>query len=100
RPTSSATSSRACPSPAPAVERGAAGEDGRRMNRRAIGCTTRGWMLVGAGIGLLAGGRVLAADELSVLAFGALGLVMCSVLWVMIARPRLEVARTIDPHRL
>ena len=70
------------------------------MSRRTIGCTRRGWTVVGAAVGLLAGGRVLGADELSVVGLAALGVVGLCILWVVVARPNLDVERKTDPHRL
>jgi uncharacterized protein (DUF58 family) len=70
------------------------------MKSRAIGCTRRGWTVIGAAVGLLVGGRILGAEELSVLGLAALGVVVLSLLWVVVARPRLRVERAIDPHRL
>src|SRR5262245_8301184 len=71
-----------------------------RMRRHDIGCTRRGWTIVGAAVGLLVGGRVLGADELSVLGLAGLALVLLSVVWVVAARPRLAVERRLDPPRL
>ena len=70
------------------------------MKQRALGCTRRGWTVVGAAVGLLVGGRVLGADELSVLGLAGLALVALSVVWVLTSRPRLVVARRVDPPRL
>jgi uncharacterized protein (DUF58 family) len=70
------------------------------MRNRAIGCTRRGWTIVGAAVGLLVGGRVLGADELSVIGLAGLALVVLSVVWVVVARPRLTVVRRSDPSRL
>jgi uncharacterized protein (DUF58 family) len=70
------------------------------VRRRAVGCTRRGWTIVGAAVGLLVGGRVLGADELSVLGLAGLALVLLSVVWVVVARPRLAVTRRVDPLRL
>jgi uncharacterized protein (DUF58 family) len=72
----------------------------RQLRGRTIGCTRRGWTIVGAAVGLLVGGRVLGADELSVLGLAALGVVALAVLWVVFARPRLDVTRRVDPPRL
>jgi uncharacterized protein (DUF58 family) len=70
------------------------------VRRHAIGCTRRGWTIVGAAVGLLVGGRVLGADELSVLGLAGLALVLLSVAWVVVARPRVTVERRTDPPRL
>jgi uncharacterized protein (DUF58 family) len=70
------------------------------VRRRAVSCTRRGWTIVGAAVGLLVGGRVLGADELSVLGLAGLALVVLSVVWVVVARPRLDVERRVDPSRL
>jgi uncharacterized protein (DUF58 family) len=70
------------------------------VRRRSIGCTRRGWTIVGAAIGLLVGGWVLGADELSVLGLAGLALVLLSVSWVMVARPRVTVERRTEPRRL
>ena len=72
----------------------------RPLHGRPIGCTRRGWTIIGAAVGLLVGGRVLGADELSVLGLAALGVVVLSVLWVVVARPRLDVTRQVDPRRV
>jgi len=84
------------PCRAPAVEPA----DGRRVTRRAIACTRRGWTIAGAAAGLLVGGRVLGADELSVLGLAAFGVVVLCVLWVVLARPHLAVERNVTPARL
>jgi uncharacterized protein (DUF58 family) len=70
------------------------------VRRRSIGCTRRGWTIIGAAVGLLVGGRVLGADELSVLGLAGLALVLLSVVWVIIARPRVTVERRTEPRRL
>jgi uncharacterized protein (DUF58 family) len=70
------------------------------VRRSAVSCTRRGWTIVGAAAGLLVGGRVLGADELSVLGLAGLALVVLSLVWVVVARPRLDVERRVDPSRL
>lgn len=62
--------------------------------------TTRGWIFLGSGAGLYAGGRALGVAELSMLAAGALAAVAVSAVVAMTGRPEVTVIRTLHPARL
>jgi uncharacterized protein (DUF58 family) len=70
------------------------------VNRRGIGLTRRGWTVAGAAAGLLVGGRLLGADELSVLGLCGLVVLVLAVAWTLAARPALTVRRRTEPARL
>jgi len=70
------------------------------VTERAFGLTRRGWTVAGAAVGLLAGGRVLGADELSVLGLAALGILAGAAAWVALTRTAITVTRRIEPPRL
>jgi len=70
------------------------------VTRRPFTLTRRGWTVAGAAAGLLAGGRLLGADELSVLGVAAFAVLALAGLWVATTRPALTVTRRIDPARL
>lgn len=70
------------------------------MSRRRFGLTRRGWTVTGAAVGLLVGGRLLGADELSVLGLSALAVLAGAVAWVGSLRPTLTVDRRVEPARL
>jgi len=70
------------------------------VTERAFGLTRRGWTVAGAAVGLLAGGRVLGADELSVLALAALGILVGAAAWVALTRTAITVTRRVEPPRL
>lgn len=62
--------------------------------------TSRGWTLLGGAVGLLAGSVLLGLVELAVLAVTALGVLVVSACRVVLAGPRLELAREVVPHRV
>jgi uncharacterized protein (DUF58 family) len=70
------------------------------VTRRRFGLARRGWTVAGAAAGLLAGGRLLGADELSVLGLAALAVLGGAAAWVALTRPALEVTRRVEPTRL
>ncbi|MFM8304207.1 MAG: DUF58 domain-containing protein, partial [Actinomycetota bacterium] len=70
------------------------------MKRRPVTLTRRGWTVAGAAVGLLVGGRLLGADELTVLGLAAIALIMLCGAWVAATRPALTVARRVTPARL
>lgn len=70
------------------------------MTGRRFGLTRRGWTVAGAAVGLLAGGRLLGADELSVLGLAALAVLAGATIWAATTRPALRVRRRIEPVRL
>lgn len=70
------------------------------MTRRPFGLTRRGWTVAGAAVGLLFGGRLLGADELSVVGLAALAILLGGIGWVWCTRPGVDVARRPRPTRL
>ena len=70
------------------------------MTGRHVGLTRRGWTVVGAVGGLLVGGRLLGADELSVLGLAAFAVLVGATVWAALTRPALRVERRIEPARL
>lgn len=61
--------------------------------------TRRGWSLTGGAIVLIGIGRILGVIELIVLGAGIVGLLAGAVVSVALIRPRLTVARQIEPAR-
>jgi uncharacterized protein (DUF58 family) len=70
------------------------------MTARDVRLTRRGWTLVGAAVGLLVGGRVLGADELSVLALAGIALLAAAAVWVAVGSRAVTVTRHVRPTRL
>lgn len=68
--------------------------------RSRLEVTRRGWTVVGAAVGLLVGGRLLGADELSVLGLSALALGVEALGWAALVRPGLHVTRRWEPRVL
>jgi uncharacterized protein (DUF58 family) len=68
--------------------------------RARVGLTHRGWTVAGAAIGLLLGGRLLGADELSVVGLAAIALLGGSIIWVLVAPLAVAGCRRADPPRL
>lgn len=62
--------------------------------------TSRGWSLLGASVGLVAGSVLLGLLELAVLAVAAALLVLLGALVVRRRKPRLVVERDVIPHRV
>ncbi len=62
--------------------------------------TSRGWSLLGASVGLVAGSILLGLLELAFLAVAASFLVVLGALAVRRRRPRLVVERRVVPHRV
>lgn len=70
------------------------------MTGRAFGLTRRGWTVAGSAVGLFAGGRLLGADELTVVALAALVILVGAGTWAAFAPTALAVVRRVDPPRL
>ncbi|MFA5883867.1 MAG: DUF58 domain-containing protein [Acidimicrobiia bacterium] len=70
------------------------------MTNRSFGLTRRGWTVAGAAVGLLLGGRVLGADELSVLGLAVFGILAGATAWVALTRTAITVTRRLEPPRL
>ncbi|MFN8035891.1 MAG: DUF58 domain-containing protein [Acidimicrobiia bacterium] len=62
--------------------------------------TRRGWALLGASVGLFAGGRILGTVELWVVATTGVALVVASLAWARTRPVDLEIRRTVQPARL
>lgn len=71
-----------------------------QRSRPSAGLTRRGWTVVGGSLGLLVGGRILGADELSVLGVAGLALLVGALVWVVVPRAQPTVTRRVDPARL
>lgn len=67
---------------------------------RGAGLTRRGWVLLGAAVGLLVGGRLLGAIELIILGTTSLALLLGSLLWARTRRVDVDVRRSVQPPRL
>jgi uncharacterized protein (DUF58 family) len=62
--------------------------------------TRQGWMFLGAGVLLVAGGRTFGRLELYVMGAGAWAIVLVAVTIVVLARLRLAVGRDLTPRRV
>ncbi|HEY3187912.1 MAG TPA: hypothetical protein VGJ70_10580, partial [Solirubrobacteraceae bacterium] len=73
----------------------------RRARLRSVTLTRRGWSLLGASLGLVAGSYLLGTIEMLVLGIGALALLAGVCGWLLLAqRPELTFERRVKPDRL
>jgi uncharacterized protein (DUF58 family) len=72
-----------------------------RTSVRSVTLTRRGWSLVGAALGLVAGGFLFGTIEMLVLGVGALALLVAVASWLAVRHPPpLLVQRRVKPDRL